>query len=97
MNPSKYANSCFQIIRSASDGLVGVDNLFCSVVDYKGKGMKLMVRVGDQWGHQREGSRKILKGYRPQRRVIQVGLFLFSKLPILVTRAFIIDKRFLLF
>ena len=51
---------------------------FYLVVDYKNRGMKLLVRVGDEWGHQREGARKVLKGYRPQRRVIQVSFSCFN-------------------
>ena len=42
------------------------------VVDYKNHGMRLRVNFGIEWGRLLNGKKKIHKGYRPVRRVVQV-------------------------
>ena len=51
-------------------------------VDYQNNGMRLRVNFGIEWGRLLSGKKKVHKGYRPMRRVVQV-IFLLFKLKIL--------------
>ena len=43
-----------------------------SAEDFQGEGMKLRINVGVEWGKIIQGKKRLHKGYRPMRRVLQV-------------------------
>ena len=49
-----------------------LNNYDCSAVDYRDRGMKIRLNVGVEWGKLLKTKKKVHKGYRPMRRVVQV-------------------------
>ena len=47
-------------------------NFTRSAVDYRDRGMKIRLNVGVEWGKLLKTKKKVHKGYRPMRRVVQV-------------------------
>ena len=74
----------FEIFRTFSKSLEkvrsGID-LILLVVDYQNHGMRLRVNFGIEWGRLLNGKKKVHKGYRPMRRVVQVRILFLWKIP----------------